>query len=71
VLALPAKINFEIDICRIKIQLVELDFSNWICQKNPELYKVNYDFVVRLPLTLVVNNLAAFEAESLFSLLFY
>ena len=28
----PAKINFEIDFCRLKIQFVELDFSNLIFQ---------------------------------------
>jgi hypothetical protein len=30
----PAKINFEIDFCMLKIQFVELDFSNLIFQKS-------------------------------------
>jgi hypothetical protein len=31
---LPAKINFEIDFCRLKIQFVQVDFSNLIFQKS-------------------------------------
>ena len=30
----PAKINFEIDFCRLKIQFFQLDFSNLIFQKS-------------------------------------
>jgi hypothetical protein len=30
----PAEINFKIDFCRLKIQFVELDFSNLIFQKS-------------------------------------
>ena len=30
----PAKINFEFDFCRLKIQLVEFDFSNLIFQNS-------------------------------------
>ena len=30
----PAKINFEIDFCRLKIQFVEIDFYNLIFQKS-------------------------------------
>ena len=30
----PAKINFEIDFCRLKIQFVEIDFLNLIFQKS-------------------------------------
>ena len=32
--AQPSKINFEIDFCRLKIQFVELDFSNSIFQNS-------------------------------------
>ena len=31
---LPAKINFKIDFCRLKIQFVELEFSNLIFQNS-------------------------------------
>ena len=33
-LPVPAKINFKIDFCRLKIQFVELEFSNLIFQKS-------------------------------------
>ena len=38
---LPAKINFELDFCRIKIQFFELDFPTWFLKNQVQINRRN------------------------------
>ena len=49
----PAKINLEIDFCRLKIQFVQLDFFNLIFQNS----STDQQGVCVLPNMLITNNL--------------
>ena len=44
----PAKIYFEIDFCRLKIQLVELDFQTWFFKNQVQMDSA---FVIQLIFT--------------------